>query len=180
MSMFEAKENEPLRRQAHRGNPSAFAQINQSRVERLLRFCQFLTEDEAKARLLADLALRKYLARRSSARGSSKSSVASQQKALSLVLDYLDYVGSGTMLQKKLTNRYHALVDRNMRRRLSETESAELKRIERILEAIEDSQTSEIQLPLEDQHRETMQKLTDLILELRRIAGPAEHQPEAR
>jgi len=81
---------------------------------------------------------------------------------------------SSQAAQKRLIGMYHRLVDKHLEGTASAKDLAELQSIEGMMQAIEDAQTLRIDEVLEQHHRATIERLTTLISELRRMAGAGE------
>jgi hypothetical protein len=78
--------------------------------------------------------------------------------------------------EKRLVNRYHELVDKQLQASVSAKELDELGRVEAKLKEIETQQSAEIDQIQEQRHKAVIEQLTSLTAELRKMAASSEQQ----
>jgi hypothetical protein len=78
--------------------------------------------------------------------------------------------------EKRLINRYHELVDKQLQASASAKELDELGRIEPKLKEIETEQSAEFDQIQEQRHKAVIEQLTSLTTELRKMAASSEQQ----
>jgi hypothetical protein len=78
--------------------------------------------------------------------------------------------------EKRLINRYHELVDKQLQASASAKELDELGQIESKLKEIETQQAAEIDQIQEQRHKAVIEQLTSLTIELRKMAASSEQQ----
>jgi hypothetical protein len=94
-----------------------------------------------------------------------------QQDKLDLAVAPRESPGGSPVLR-----RYHLLIDRRRKGKLSQKDTAELLRIEETLRTIEDAEASKTMRAYEQRHDAMIQSLGELTAELRKIAVASQPQ----